>query len=335
MPGTRPVRPPTIPERPRLRPSSRRPPSPKWPLWRKRGDGMLPGVAALADPGRSTRGTAHHGQDLVHHRRIPRLRPGVDDRRPRARRHRRRHRPRHVDPGRPRRSSSATRSCRCSSTSPTGTPSFAAVDGRPRPVRPARRRRQQRRLRPVRHDRGDLRGRGARPVRHQRVRRAVRHPGRAALPARAGLGPHPAGLQHRRDQRLPEHRHLQRLQVGARGVQPVARRRGRRLRHQGHDHRARRVTPPTGAAPRPSTPQPNPAYDAYREKAAEQRKARAGNPGRPGRPPATPSCRSWTPRTRRCGSSSATARWASPTSDYESRLATWREWEPVSKLAQG
>ena len=53
--------------------------------------------------------------------------------------------------------------------------------------------------------------------RDQRLRRALGHPGRAALPARAGLGPHPAGLEHRRDQRVPEHRHLPRLEVGARG----------------------------------------------------------------------------------------------------------------------
>jgi NAD(P)-dependent dehydrogenase (short-subunit alcohol dehydrogenase family) len=79
---------------------------------------------------------------------------------------------------------------------------------------------------------------------------------------------------------------------------------------------------------------PNPAYDAYREKAAEQRKARVAEPGDP------------------TASASAvltivdaenpplrvffgTAPLGIATRDYESRLATWREWEHVSALAQG
>jgi NAD(P)-dependent dehydrogenase (short-subunit alcohol dehydrogenase family) len=79
---------------------------------------------------------------------------------------------------------------------------------------------------------------------------------------------------------------------------------------------------------------PNPAYDAYREKAAEQRKARVAEPGDP------------------TASASAvltivdaenpplrvffgTAPLGIATRDYESRLATWREWESVAALAQG
>jgi NAD(P)-dependent dehydrogenase (short-subunit alcohol dehydrogenase family) len=79
---------------------------------------------------------------------------------------------------------------------------------------------------------------------------------------------------------------------------------------------------------------PNPAYDAYREKAAEQRKARVAEPGDP------------------TASASAvlaivdaeepplrvffgTAPLGIATRDYESRLATWRAWEHVSALAQG
>jgi NAD(P)-dependent dehydrogenase (short-subunit alcohol dehydrogenase family) len=79
---------------------------------------------------------------------------------------------------------------------------------------------------------------------------------------------------------------------------------------------------------------PNPAYDAYREKAAEQRKARVAEPGDP------------------TASASAvltivdaenpplrvffgTAPLGIATRDYESRLATWREWEHVSAAAQG
>jgi NAD(P)-dependent dehydrogenase (short-subunit alcohol dehydrogenase family) len=87
-----------------------------------------------------------------------------------------------------------------------------------------------------------------------------------------------------------------------------------------------------GASAKHATP--NPAYDAYREKAAEQRKARAGNPGDP---VATreavlkvvdaeqPPLRIFLGR----------GPLAIATRDYESRLATWREWEPVSAAAFG
>ena len=80
--------------------------------------------------------------------------------------------------------------------------------------------------------------------------------------------------------------------------------------------------------------EPHPAYDAYREKVAEQRKARAGNPGDP---VATreavlkvvdaeePPLRIFFGR----GPLKIATR------DYESRLATWREWEPVSNAAYG
>ena len=78
----------------------------------------------------------------------------------------------------------------------------------------------------------------------------------------------------------------------------------------------------------------NPAYDAYREKAAEQRKARAGNPGDP---VATreavlkvvdadqPPLRIFLGR----------GPLGIATRDYESRLAGWREWEDVSNAAFG
>jgi NAD(P)-dependent dehydrogenase (short-subunit alcohol dehydrogenase family) len=78
----------------------------------------------------------------------------------------------------------------------------------------------------------------------------------------------------------------------------------------------------------------NPAYDAYREKAAEQRKVRAGNQGDP-------------VATRQAVLKVVDAE--NPplriffgrgplkiaTRDYESRLATWREWESVSVEAFG
>jgi NAD(P)-dependent dehydrogenase (short-subunit alcohol dehydrogenase family) len=78
----------------------------------------------------------------------------------------------------------------------------------------------------------------------------------------------------------------------------------------------------------------NPAYDAFREKAAEQRQARAGNPGDPVATRAAvlqvvdaenPPLRIFL----------GEAPLAIATKDYESRLATWREWEPVSIAAHG
>ena len=95
-----------------------------------------------------------HAQDLVHHRHLARLRPGVGDRRPRARRQGRRDRARHLDARRPvdevrRRAAAAPARRR-----PTATADFAAVERGPRPLRPPRRRGQQRRLRPVRLHRG-------------------------------------------------------------------------------------------------------------------------------------------------------------------------------------
>jgi NAD(P)-dependent dehydrogenase (short-subunit alcohol dehydrogenase family) len=78
----------------------------------------------------------------------------------------------------------------------------------------------------------------------------------------------------------------------------------------------------------------NPAYDAYREKAAEQRKARSGNPGDP---VATRSAvlrvvDAENPPLRIFFGATALG---IATKDYESRLATWREWEPVSIAAHG
>ena len=72
-----------------------------------------------------------------------------------------------------------------------------------RAVRAAGRGRQQRRLRPVRDGRGAERGGGPRPDRDQRVRRAVGHPGRAAVPARAAQRPHHPGVVDRRHLGVP------------------------------------------------------------------------------------------------------------------------------------
>jgi NAD(P)-dependent dehydrogenase (short-subunit alcohol dehydrogenase family) len=79
---------------------------------------------------------------------------------------------------------------------------------------------------------------------------------------------------------------------------------------------------------------PNPAYDAFREKAAEQRKARVASPGDP---QASASAvlaivDAENPPLRVFFGS---APLGIATRDYESRLATWREWEHVARQAQG
>jgi NAD(P)-dependent dehydrogenase (short-subunit alcohol dehydrogenase family) len=79
---------------------------------------------------------------------------------------------------------------------------------------------------------------------------------------------------------------------------------------------------------------PDPAYDAYREKAAEQRRQRVASPGDPTASAAAilqvvdaeePPLRLFL----------GEAPLAIATRDYESRLATWREWQPVAAAAQG
>ena len=78
----------------------------------------------------------------------------------------------------------------------------------------------------------------------------------------------------------------------------------------------------------------DPAYDAFREKAAEQRKARAGNPGDPvaTREAVLQVVDAENPPLRIFFGEGPLA---IATKDYESRLATWREWQPVSVAAHG
>jgi NAD(P)-dependent dehydrogenase (short-subunit alcohol dehydrogenase family) len=78
----------------------------------------------------------------------------------------------------------------------------------------------------------------------------------------------------------------------------------------------------------------DPAYEAFREKAAEQRKARAGNPGDPvaTREAVLEVVDAENPPLRIFFGNGPLA---IATKDYESRLATWREWEPVSIAAHG
>jgi NAD(P)-dependent dehydrogenase (short-subunit alcohol dehydrogenase family) len=77
-----------------------------------------------------------------------------------------------------------------------------------------------------------------------------------------------------------------------------------------------------------------PAYDNFREKAAEQRKARAGNPGDPvaTREAVLQVVDAENPPLRIFFGNAALG---IAERDYESRLATWREWQPVSVAAHG
>ncbi|MBB3677210.1 SDR family oxidoreductase [Modestobacter versicolor] len=80
--------------------------------------------------------------------------------------------------------------------------------------------------------------------------------------------------------------------------------------------------------------EPNPAYDEYREKAAEQRRARVASPGDPtaSRAAVLAVVDAEEPPLRVFFGDGPLA---IATRDYESRLAEWRQWEHVSKLAQG
>ena len=79
---------------------------------------------------------------------------------------------------------------------------------------------------------------------------------------------------------------------------------------------------------------PDPAYDAYREKAAEQRRSRVGNSGDPvaTREAVLAVVDAENPPLRIFFGDGPLAM---ATRDYESRLATWREWEHVSIAAHG
>ena len=78
----------------------------------------------------------------------------------------------------------------------------------------------------------------------------------------------------------------------------------------------------------------NPAYDAFREKAAEQRKARMATPGDPlaSRAAVLQVVDAENPPLRVFFGDGPLG---IATRDYESRLATWQEWEQVSVAAHG
>ncbi|TYP86591.1 SDR family oxidoreductase [Blastococcus xanthinilyticus] len=88
----------------------------------------------------------------------------------------------------------------------------------------------------------------------------------------------------------------------------------------------------SGSSARHATP--NPAYDDFRVQAAEARKARAGNPGDPlaTREAVLQLVDAKNPPLRIFLGDGPLA---IATRDYDSRLAEWRAWEPLSKAAHG
>jgi NAD(P)-dependent dehydrogenase (short-subunit alcohol dehydrogenase family) len=88
----------------------------------------------------------------------------------------------------------------------------------------------------------------------------------------------------------------------------------------------------SGASARHSTP--NPAYDGVREKAQQLRATRQATPGDPvaTRDAVLKVVDAENPPLRIFFGESPLA---TATKDYESRLATWREWQPVSVAAHG
>ena len=146
------------------------------------------------------------------------------------------------------------------------------------------------------------------PDRDQPVRRAVGDPGGAAVPARAGQRPHHPGVLDRRHLGVPARRHLPRVQVGR--SRASARRSPRRSPASASTSRwsSPAASPPTGPARRPSTRRSCRRTTRCTRGHAEQRGA--ARPRNPGDPEATRAAilRGRRRRaSRRCGSSSATA----------------------------
>ena len=134
--------------------------------------------------------------------------------------------------------------------------------------------------------------------------------------------------------RVPERRHLPRVEVGAGGVQPGAGPGGRRLRHQGHADRAGRLRHRLGRRRRPSTRRRCRPTRSCTRPQPRGAAARVSTPGDPAASAAAvlkivdaeePPLRVFF----------GAAPLAIATKDYESRLKTWNDWQPVSLLAQG
>ena len=154
------------------------------------------------------------------------------------------------------------------------------------------------------------------------------------LPARAGQRAHHPGLVDRRHLGVPVGWDVPRLQVGAGGLQPGAGPRGRRLRHPRDAGRAGRRSPPTGPV-RPRSGRPS-TRRTPRCTAPRRRPAPSGR-ATPGDPEATREAilrvvDAEEPPLRVFFGS---APLAIATADYEQRLRTWNEWQPVALIAQG
>ena len=154
------------------------------------------------------------------------------------------------------------------------------------------------------------------------------------IPARAGERPHHPGVVDRRDLRVPAGRHLPRLQVGARGLQPGARRRRSRVRRPRDAGRAGRASRPTGPARRRST---RPSTRRTPRCTARPRRTAKRRASSPGDPEATREA-----ILRVVDAEEPPLRvffgevpLAIATADYEQRLKTWNEWQPVALLAPG
>ena len=158
--------------------------------------------------------------------------------------------------------------------------------------------------------------------------------GGAPDPARAGLRPHHPGVVDRRRQRVPDARALPRLEVGPRGAsasrwRPRSPTSGSRSRSS-----SRPATRPTGPA-RPSVQAEHlPAYDGVRER-RERRAPRRPPAAATRRPPARRSSSSSTPTSRRCACSSAIGPLDMIRAEYEQRIATWEQWDDLSRAAHG
>ena len=173
----------------------------------------------------SLRRHEQHVEGLVHHRDVEGLRPHLGRGRARARRPRRRDRPRRRHARRRSSSATATRVLRV----PLDVTDKAAVDAA---VAPAHE--HFGRLDVVVNNAGYGLFGTIEEISEEQARAQIETnlfgalwvtQAGAADPARAGLGPHHPGVLDRRRQRVPGPRPLPRLQVGPRGLQPVARRR--------------------------------------------------------------------------------------------------------------